>query len=116
MSTNDPIPVVTTAADVERLAGQTVHVDGVYEQEDVRMMQVGPPEHLGHVVLVLADDCRVFLYPPAQPEARRSAEEIERLEHQRVRALGVILPRIPQAGAVQQAPCLIELQSIELAR
>jgi hypothetical protein len=117
MSTaNTEIPIVETLADVTRLAGQTVYVEGVYEQEDVRMMQVNPPtSFVGHVVVVLQDGSRVFVYPPADAKARRSKQEIKRFEHRRVRALGVILARIPQEGAVQQAPCLIDVESIALA-
>ena len=116
MTKTSEMPVVHREGDAATYAGQTVYVEGVYEQEDVRMMQVNPPTLLlGHVAVVLDDGCRVFLYPPAQQEARRSKQEIRRFEHKRVRVLGVIYPTIPQEGAVQLAPCLVDIQSIEFA-
>lgn len=114
-NTASEIPIVRTTADVTRLAGQRVYVEGIYEQEDVRMMQVNPPTlFAGHVVLVLNDGCRVFVNPPAEPAALRSEQEIANFEHRPARALGVILPRIPQEGAIQQAPCLIAIESLTL--
>jgi hypothetical protein len=108
--------LVETEADVAGHAGNLVYVQGVYEQEDVRMMRVNPETlFLGHAVIVLRDGCRVFLYPPGSPEARRPAEEIREFEDTTVRALGVILPVIPQEGAIQNAPCLIDIRSIERA-
>jgi len=110
------VPIVKTEADVAAHAGNTVYVEGVYEQEDVRMMRANPRTlFLGHAVVLLADGCRVFLYAPASEEARRAKEEIRRFEHKKVRVLGSILPTIPQEGAVQNAPCLIDIQSIEPA-
>jgi seryl-tRNA(Sec) selenium transferase len=110
------IPVVKAEAEIAALAGKKAYIEGTYEQEDVRMMRVKPETlFAGHAVVVLEDGCRVFLYPPAQSEARRSKQEIKRFEHKKVRALGVILPTIPQDGAVQKAPCLVEIESIALA-
>lgn len=109
-------PVVKTQADVTTFAGQTVYVEGIYEQEDVRMMRVKPETlFAGHAVIVLEDGCRVFLYAPAQAQALRPKQEIRQFEHKNVRALGSILPTIPQAGAVPRAPCLVDIQSIEPA-
>ncbi|MBL8473297.1 MAG: hypothetical protein KF778_04005 [Rhodocyclaceae bacterium] len=108
------LPHIRCEQDAFTHAGQRAVVEGIYQQEDVRMMQVNPPVlHLGHAVLVLDDGCRVFLYPPASPAALRDAAEIRRCENRRTRASGVILPRIPQDDAVQQAPCLVDVESIE---
>lgn len=116
MSNQVGIPVVKTETDIDTYAGETVYVEGVYQQEDVRMMQVNPNSLLlGHVVIVLEDSCKVFLYPPMQKEARRSKQEIRRFEHKRVKVLGVIYPAIPQEGAVQNAPCLVDIQSVKLS-
>lgn len=115
MTSRAGTPVVKTESGVAKVAGKTVYVEGTYEQEDVRMMRVNPATvFAGHAVIVLDDARRVFLYPPARAEARRSRQEIQRCEHRRVRALGTILPAIPQAGAVQNAPCLIDIQSIDV--
>jgi len=116
MSNQVEIPVVKTEIDVATYAGKTVYVEGIYQQEDVRMMQVNPKTLLlGHVVVVLDDSCKVFLYPPMQKEARRSKQEIRRFEHKKVKVLGVIYPTIPQEGAVQNAPCLVDIQSVKLS-
>ena len=116
MTNEAGIPVVKTEADVATYAGKTVYVEGIYEQEDVRMMRLNPETlFLGNVVLVLEDGCRVFLYPPASEEARRPKKEIRRFEHKKVRVLGLLHPTIPQAGAVQMAPCLTDIRPIEIA-
>jgi hypothetical protein len=110
------LPVVKSRADVKEHARSEVVVEGVYEQHDVRRMKVDPDELLeGHVVLVLADGAKVFLYAPDDDEALRSADERERLEHRNVRAAGLLLSRIPGAGAAVRAPCLVDVTSIEPA-
>ena len=112
----DPLPVVTAQADVESNATRYVTVEGVYEQQDVRMMQVDPDELFeGHVAIVLSDGERVYLYPQQDAEAIRAADERERFEHRRVRASGLLLPTNPRDGAVITAPCLIEIKSIDIA-
>ena len=112
----DPLPVVTAQTDVESHATRYVTVEGVYEQQDVRMMQVDPAELFeGHAAIVLSDGERVYLYPQQDAEARRPTDERERFEHRRVRASGLLLPTNPREGAVITAPCLIDLKSIDLA-
>lgn len=113
MTDQTRVPVIKTEADIEENAGKTVYIEGIYQQEDVRMMQVNPETlFLGHVVVVLDDGCPVFLYPPATEEARRSQEEIQQFENKKVRVLGLLYPSIPQEGAIQIAPCLTDIQSI----
>jgi hypothetical protein len=116
MKNEAQLPTVRLEGDATTFAGQQVIVEGRYQQEDVRMMQVNPPVlHQGHVVLVLDDGSRVFLYPPASRDSLRDPVEIRRFEGRLVRAVGVILPRIPQEGSVQNAPCLVYVVSIALA-
>lgn len=115
MTQQQEVPKVLSEADAYAHAGQIVTVEGQYRQEDVRMRQTNPDSLFqGHVVLILDDGCRVFLYPPSAPEAIRSEQEIRQYENQQVCAVGVILPRIPQEGAVQNAPCLQDIKSIRL--
>jgi len=109
-------PVVTNAADVKAHARSEVVVEGVYTQIDVRRMKVDPDElFAGHAGIVLDDGTRVFLEPPHEPQGRRSTEERERFEHERVRAAGTLLSRIPGRGAAIRAPCLVDVTSVELA-
>lgn len=109
-----PGVVVTSEEGVALQAGPEAVVEGVYEQQDLRMMPVGPPQHLGHVALVLEDGSLVFLYPPETPEARRRDEEIQRFEHKRVRASGFLHPSVPQEGAVPLGGCLVDIEAIEV--
>ncbi len=108
------LPTVRSAEDVSRRAGGRVAVEGVYEQQDVRMMPVNPDTLFeGHVALVLDDGTQVFLYPPYEEQARRGPEEIRRFEHKRVRVTGLLYPTIPPVGATLMAPCLVDIGSIE---
>ena len=112
--TDEPLPVVTSGEDVKPHVSTYVTVEGVYEQQDVRMRPPTPePLYEGHVALVLSDGARVYLYPQQQPEARRSEEERERLEHRTVRATGLLFARNPGPGAAIDAPCLADISSIE---
>ncbi len=111
---NKPIFVVKKNEDALHYAGETVFVEGVYQQQDVRMMQVNPTQLFkGHVAIELEDGSLVFLYAPAEDEAIRSKTEIETFENKKVRVKGVISPLIFQEGAVQQAPCLVNVVDIE---
>jgi hypothetical protein len=112
--TAEPLPVVASGADVKGHVSTYVVVEGVYEQQDVRMRPPTPePLYEGHVALILGDGTRVFLYPPQKPEARRSEQERERLEHRTVRATGLLFATIPGPGAAINAPCLADISSIE---
>lgn len=108
-------PIVTSQDDVEQYAGDRATVEGTYEQQDVRMMQAGPEAlYRGHAAVVLADGVRVFLHPPQEDAAIRDDDEIARLEHRTVRATGLLLDGNPGEGAVIDAPCLLDIASIEL--
>lgn len=108
-------PIVASQDDVELHAGGTAVVEGTYEQQDVRMMQANPDTlYKGHVAVVLSDGVRVFLHPPQEDEAVRDADEIERFEHRTVRASGLLLDGNPGEGAVIDAPCLLDVETIEL--
>jgi hypothetical protein len=114
--TDDPLPVVSSGDDVKHHVSTYVSVEGVYEQQDVRMMRVDPEELFeGHAAIVLDDGTRVYLYPQQDPEARRSPEERERFEHRRVRVTGLLFATNPGPGAVIQAPLLADISSIEPA-
>ncbi len=113
MSATEP-RVVTSLADVERHAGHEASVEGVYEQRDVRMRRVAAQTvHAGHAAVVLADGTAVFLEPPQEEEAIRAGAEIERCEHRTVRATGLLLAANPGEGAAIDAPCLVEVGSVE---
>jgi len=115
MKERPEIPIIRREEEIELHPGKIVYVEGTYEQEDVRMVQESPKTlFLGHVVVVLEDGCRVFLYPPGRDEALRSKEEIRQFEHKKVSVLGRIYPTIPQDGTIQIAPCLEDIQSIEM--
>ena len=114
--TEAPLPVVTSGAEVKQHVSTYVIVEGVYEQQDVRMMRVAPEQLFeGHAAVILGDGTPVYLYPPQKPEARRSAAERERFEHRRVRATGLLYATIPGPGAAIQAPCLGDISTIEPA-
>lgn len=113
---SDPAPVVASLADARSHASRYVAVEGVYEQRDVRMRRADPDELLaGHVALVLDDGGEVYLYSPDDDEALRSEEERERLEHRRVRAVGLLFATMAGDAASITAPCLVDISSIELA-
>ena len=112
------VPVVSSQSDVGDHGDLTpvVHVEGTYEQLDVRMLQTDPDTlFVGHAGIVLDDGTPVFLYPPQDDESLRSAEEIARFEHRRVRATGFLLSRNPRPGAAMIAPVLVDVTSIERA-
>ena len=111
-----PPPVVASGADVKANVSTYVTVEGVYEQQDVRMRPPTPePLYEGHVALVLSDGTKVFLYPQQKPEALRSEDERARFDHQRVRATGLLYAKNPGPGAVIDAPCLADVSTIEPA-
>ena len=112
----DELPIVTSDDDVRANVSTYVVVEGVYEQQDVRM-RPSPPEPLfeGHAALVLGDGVKVYLGQQQKPEGRRSAEERERFEHQRVRATGLLFATNPGPGTVIDAPLLADISAIEPA-
>jgi hypothetical protein len=112
--TGEPVPIVASGDDVRQHVSTYVVVEGVYEQQDVRMRPPTPePLYEGHVALILSDGARVYLYPQQKPEARRSEEERERLEHRTVHATGLLFATNPGPGAAIDAPCLADISSIE---
>lgn len=111
---DEPVPVVASGDDVRQHVSTYVTVEGVYEQQDVRMRPPTPePLYEGHVALVLDDGVKVYLELQQEPEARRSAEERERFEHQRVRATGLLFATNPGPGTVIDAPLLADISAIE---
>ena len=112
----DEFPIVTSGAEVRANLSAYVVVEGVYEQQDVRM-RPSPPEPLyeGHAALVLDDGVKVYLGLQQEPEGRRSAEERERLENQRVRATGLLFAINPGPGTVIDAPLLADISAVEPA-
>jgi len=108
--------VVKSSADVEANLSTYVVVEGVYEQQDVRMRPPTPGAlYEGHVALVLDDGTHVYLGLQQEPEGRRSVEERERFEHQRVRATGLLFATNPGPGTVIDAPLLSDISSVEPA-
>lgn len=113
---SEDLPVVTSTEEVRANVSEYVVVEGVYEQQDVRM-RPSPPEPLyeGHVALVLDDGAKVYLGLQQEPEGRRSAEERERFEHQRVRVTGLLFATNPGPGTVINAPLLADISAVEPA-
>jgi hypothetical protein len=112
----EALPVIASGDEVKQHVSTYVTVEGVYEQQDVRMMQVDPDQLFeGHAAVILGDGTPVYLYPPQKPEARRSAAERKRFEHRRVRATGLLYANIPGPGAAIRAPCLGDISTIEPA-
>jgi hypothetical protein len=113
---DEPLPVVTSGEEVRQNVSTYVVVEGVYEQQDVRMRPPTPePLYEGHVALVLDDGTKVYLNKQQDPEARRSAEERERFEHRRVRVTGLLFATNPGPGTVIDAPLLADISAIEPA-
>jgi hypothetical protein len=98
--------------------GTLVRVIGKYRQVDVRYIQDPPPEYKGHVLIVLDDGGKIFFYPPWHSKAIRSSDEIAQFENKRVVVVGKILRRLPsypRGSASIVAPCLVAIESIEIA-
>jgi hypothetical protein len=113
---SDELPIVISGDDVRANLSEYVVVEGVYEQQDVRM-RPSPPEPLyeGHAALVLDDGVKVYLGLQQEPEALRSAEEREGFENRRVRATGLLFATNPGPGTVIDAPLLADISSVEPA-
>ncbi|MFL9453057.1 MULTISPECIES: hypothetical protein [Nostocales] len=98
--------------------GIPVRVIGKYRQVDVRYRQTPPPQYKGHVLIVLDDGGKIFFYPPWHSKAIRSSNEIAQFENKRVVVVGKILPIMPpypRDAASIVAPCVVAIESIELA-
>jgi hypothetical protein len=108
-------PVVRSHEEVDQHAGGEAVVEGLYEPQDVRVRPVGEPEYRGHAAVVLADGTCVFLCAPSEGEALRPSDEIARFGGRTVRASGTLLAGNPDKGAAIDAPCLVQITSIELA-
>ncbi|AFZ10985.1 hypothetical protein Osc7112_6906 (plasmid) [Oscillatoria nigro-viridis PCC 7112] len=101
-----------------RTRGKQVRVIGKYTQIDARQRPVPPPVYRGIVVIILADRTAVFLHAMWHPEAIRSAQEIARYDKKQVVVVGKMVPRTPEPPEVQAmivAPCMLTIDSIELA-
>ena len=101
--------------------GKKVRVIGRYAQVDVRKRKDPPPLYQGHALVYLEDRAAIFLYPGWHPNAIRQPEEIARYENQRVVVVGTVVPKMPKNPSYPYAaaligPCLISIDSIEMAR
>ncbi len=113
---SDELPLVTSGDEVRANLSTYVVVEGVYEQQDVRMRPPTPePLYEGHAALVLGDGVKVYLGLQQEPEGLRSAEERERFENQRVRATGLLFATNPGPGTVIDAPLLADISAVEPA-
>lgn len=113
---SDELPIVTSGDELRANLSEYVVVEGVYEQQDVRMRpSPTEPRYEGHAALVLDDGLKVYLGIQQEPEGRRSAEERERFEHQRVRATGLLFATNPGPGTVIDAPLLADISAVEPA-
>lgn len=105
----------------KRNEGTKVRVIGQYAQVDVRQRQDPPPLYQGHAVVDLEDGAAIFLYPGWHSNAIRPPSEIARYENQRVVVVGTVVPEMPRDpyhpyAASLMGPCLVSIDSIELAR
>lgn len=101
--------------------GKKVRVIGRYAQVDVRQRKDPPPLYQGHALVFLEDRAVIFLYPGWHPNAIRPPEEITQYENQRVVVVGTVVPKMPPNPSYPNAasligPCLISIDSIEIAR
>ena len=104
-----------------RVEGKKVRVIGRYAQVNVRKRQNLPPLYQGHTALQLEDGAAIFLYPGWHPNVSRPQSEIARYENQRVVVVGTVVPETPPDpshpyAAALIGPCLISIDSIEMAR
>jgi hypothetical protein len=108
---------VRAADDLERASGRRGAVVGVYHQVDVRQVAEGPPQYDGHAAIRLEDGVDVFLEPTWSDAALRPADEIERSDGKRVRAVGVVharAPEPPEPVAAIVSPCVAPVEAVEL--
>jgi hypothetical protein len=90
------LPTVAAQADIKAHAGERVVVVGTYRQLDVRMMEIPPPEYVGHASVTLSDGTLVLLEPIWAEAAIRSEEERSAFDGKRVRVTGVLHSRAPE--------------------
>ncbi|MDD3876050.1 MAG: hypothetical protein PHT69_05480 [Bacteroidales bacterium] len=96
------LPKIETMRDVVENHMKKVTVVGVYTQVDIRLRRENPPvKYSGQVCLTLEDNTQIFIYPPTSQEAIRARKEIRTMEHQQVKAVGIIYKHMPQSDAVQ---------------
>jgi hypothetical protein len=105
-------PVVRTRAELVAANGTLVVAAGRYEAR-ARPTR-GRHELPSDGAVVVLEDGSVWLEPLDAPRSVRSAAERRRLEGRAVRARGVARERMPLAGAGPLAPCLENVDEIEV--
>lgn len=98
--------------------GKQVRLIGRYTQVDVSYIKQIPPAYEGHVAVELDDGTGILLYPMWHPLARRPADEITRYQDKRVVVIGRFVPRAPEPPELRASligPCMLTIDSIELA-
>ena len=112
-SSDEPLPSVTTTADIAAHDGRRVEATGIYHA--IPMPKKGvvvADERKSHAVLELNDGRRTYLEAFGVEQAIRPEDELRRFDGHRVTIVGVahvIMPS-PRAGLV--APCLSEVESV----
>ncbi|MBW2256465.1 MAG: hypothetical protein JRI25_17980, partial [Deltaproteobacteria bacterium] len=102
--------------DITAHAGERVVVVGTYQQLDVRMREVPPPEYLGHASVVLSDGTLVLLEPIWADAAIRSEEERAVFDGKRVRVTGTLharAPEPPEPDATMINPAISPVECVE---
>ena len=114
MGTDAELPEPRTTAAIERHDGARVAIVGTYRQVDMNAHPRGDPEYVGHVGVELADTL-VHLGPTWDAASKRADDEIERLEGERVRAIGTIQAEMiepPEERFMFVGPCLHPVESV----
>lgn len=101
--------------DIAALDGQRVLARGVYR---ARPMPVKGGGHLARpsdrALLELADGTQVWLEALDTPQSQRPGEELRRCADRAVRVTGRLHAVMPARGQGLLAPCLAEVDSVEL--
>lgn len=98
--------------------GKQVRLIGRYTQVDVSYIKRLPPSYVGHVAVELDDGTGILLYPAWHPSAIRPANEITQFQDKRVVVIGKLVPTAPEPpdnSASLIGPCMLTIDSIELA-
>ena len=110
------LPLVKTAAQLAANEGKKVRLQGTYIEVDARRHRVGPPQHIGFVKIILEDLTRVMLLATWEEDALRPKSEVETYNKTKVEVVGTLYgeaPPDPEGGAMQQSPCITDVQALQ---
>lgn len=94
-------------------------ISGVYAKGILSQREEG--DHMGHYKIIVNDTLEITLLPPYSKEAKRSTEEVERMEGRYVKVTGIVSKRtyLSESSINSQSlsvniPCFITIDLIEL--